>query len=1350
MDEQSIFLQALEKDTPQERAKWLDGICGRATPLRQRIDALLERHFQASCFLEKPLVEVEGTLDLSDLHHPDANHSVLKALQQVTGELSQVALREPLAIGIDPIVKPASAEVPDRKNDSRYQLQGEIAQGGMGAIIRARDTDLGRDLAIKVLLERHKDKPEVIQRFVEEAQIGGQLQHPGIAPLYELGQFSDGRPFFSMKLVKGQTLSALLAERNDPLQDRGKFLGIFEQICQTMAYAHSRGVIHRDLKPANIMVGAFGEVQVMDWGLAKVLSTGGVADERKERTNQQDSIIETLRSVGSDTPEGSGSQTRVGSVMGTPAYMSPEQALGETDRLDERSDVFALGAILCVMLTGDPPYVGDDTTQVFRQATRGKLDDCFARLDSCGADSALIDLAKHCLEVESNDRPRDADTLAEQVSSYLGSVETRLRETELERATQAARAEEERKRRRVSMALAVSVLLSFGVAGGGWMYLDKQNSLQEQRRVERKDAAVLAVNDSLREAEYHARLADAEDVGSEDAKVEIDKAVVLAGQAVKSAMQEDVDELLRSRAEHTLNKLTNIRDNTHEELEKANTKRTFLTKLESIRLSQAQQGKRVGSDSGDFDSDSVDQDYEKAFRAAGFDLLNLEIPDAVALIQDSSMREEIISSLDHWVRWIPITESEDQFVKHVKARDFAAASQSAWRLVRQAPKNSQSWLRLAPILILRKDTDEYGKLCKRMVQTFAAAEDVQTAERTCKACLLLPDAIDLMELPKSKLTVPLDEGTAPKWLQPWGWFARALLAYRSGETELAMQFVKKSQEHNPNEFAAALNLALSALVQHELGHAENSLSDFNEASLAVNRLLEKGYNPGNYHDLMISHILLLEASALLDRETPLESERYFADRSSATPIPLTRRDVLLNVANEADTNEWRKSVRDVLGNNYDIAELRQMLADDAEKLIASASLIAWLGAALRDEGELDTSIMVLRASQRHHPQDFWLNYELAASLRQNGDHAEAVEFARAALAVRPKNLEATVALAGALRNAGRNNDLHYMIQKLPRIPLVNDFQAPEMHIDALRSFCERFPADPRGHLKLSMALDGNADLDEKIRALKKAAQLNVEQLNPKDAKDIAWYPMQLGHNLKARGRVDDAAEAFRIAIQFNPPAVDWVNLRIYRLYARAERWADAATVHHQLFDPDKVLEWLVQATLLALSGDEASYREHCRRMVERFPAARGAGNAVVTCKACCLLPPDTIDLERLPLEPVARSLDQESFEAWLRPWGWQARALVAYRKGDAKRALKYIQQSENSDPSAPAHAFNLVVRAMTQWKLANVDEARFDVERASKAIDFLPVADSGPINHYDALMAQILLREVEAKLEGVE
>src|SRR5262245_59826301 len=285
-----------------------------------------------------------------------------------------------------PLVQPASPEMPRSASD-RYQLLGEIARGGMGVILKGRDPRLGRDMAFKVLKTEHIGKPAAEQRFVEEAQVGGQLQHPGILPVYDLGRFDDGRPFFAMKFVKGDTLADQLAERASPSADRGNFLQIFLKVCETVAYAHSRGVIHRDIKPSNIMVANYGEVLVMDWGLAKVLPRGGVADEAKakqasrerERPEQSDRDVVHTALVGSI-----GSETLAGSVMGTPAFMPPEQAGGEIDKLDERADVFGLGAVLCVILTGKPPYVAGDAEAVRLLAVRGKLDDAYRRLDASG------------------------------------------------------------------------------------------------------------------------------------------------------------------------------------------------------------------------------------------------------------------------------------------------------------------------------------------------------------------------------------------------------------------------------------------------------------------------------------------------------------------------------------------------------------------------------------------------------------------------------------------------------------------------------------------------------------------------------------------------------------------------------------------------------------------------------------------------------------------------------------------------------------------------------------------------------------------------------------------------------
>ena len=412
-------------------------------------------------------------------------NTVLAEISKGLPEVPHVVLRDDASP--NRIVRPNSPEMP-KGNHGRYHVQGEIARGGMGAILKGRDNDLGRDLAIKVLLANHKEKPEVLNRFVEEAQIGGQLQHPGIVPVYELGQFADQRPFFTMKLVKGQTLTAILADRNDMTTDRPKLLGIFEQVCQTIAYAHSKGVIHRDLKPSNVMVGAFGEVQVMDWGLAKVLAKGGVADELKSKLEQATvhSVIRTLRSEGSDASDGVGSETHYGSVMGTPAYMSPEQALGEVDRLDERADVFALGSMLCEILTGKPAYSADTPKEVYRKAARGNLDDAFRRLSNEVESDEITAICKRCLGIEPKDRPRNAVVIAADVAGYIESVDNRLREAELDRVEAQTKAEEERKRRKVWLALAGTAFVTLLLAGGGWVWLQQKEAALARAESERQ------------------------------------------------------------------------------------------------------------------------------------------------------------------------------------------------------------------------------------------------------------------------------------------------------------------------------------------------------------------------------------------------------------------------------------------------------------------------------------------------------------------------------------------------------------------------------------------------------------------------------------------------------------------------------------------------------------------------------------------------------------------------------------------------------------------------------------------------------------------------------------------------
>src|SRR5579871_4940846 len=156
-----------------------------------------------------------------------------------------------------------------------YELLDEVGHGGMGVVYRARDVALDRDVAVKLLADRYPAGSPAAQRFLSEARITGQLQHPGIPAVHQVGTLADGRPFLAMKLIKGKTLDVLLKDRANPSAERGRLLAVFEAVCQAVGYAHAHRVIHRDLKPANVMVGAFGEVQVMDWGLAKVLGEEG-------------------------------------------------------------------------------------------------------------------------------------------------------------------------------------------------------------------------------------------------------------------------------------------------------------------------------------------------------------------------------------------------------------------------------------------------------------------------------------------------------------------------------------------------------------------------------------------------------------------------------------------------------------------------------------------------------------------------------------------------------------------------------------------------------------------------------------------------------------------------------------------------------------------------------------------------------------------------------------------------------------------------------------------------------------------------------------------------------------------
>jgi hypothetical protein len=405
--------------------------------------------------------------------------SVSDVLSLTTGVRAGVVLRDDLQPGLEPL-KPITDDLPGMP--SRYELAGELARGGIGVVLKGRDVDLGRDVALKILRDEHSSNPALMRRLIDEAQIAGQLQHPGILPVYELGLDAARRPFFAMKLIRGESLAAMLQRRPSPDHEPDTFLGIFEQVCHTIAYAHARGVIHRDLKPSNVMVGAFGEVQVVDWGLAKVLAGGAPPQETADRLSSDPGAE---RAPSAPRP----ALSEAGSVLGTPAYMAPEQALGQIDQIDERSDVFGLGAMLCEILTGHPPYVGT-RLDVIEQARRADVEPLRRRLGSSGAAPALVELAMRCMQPEREDRPRDAGELVRRIQAYRAAIRARARAAELEAAEARAQAASERRSRRLTLAFAAAVLLGGGVLG--WSLVRSEHeALRAERATYRADQAVV-------------------------------------------------------------------------------------------------------------------------------------------------------------------------------------------------------------------------------------------------------------------------------------------------------------------------------------------------------------------------------------------------------------------------------------------------------------------------------------------------------------------------------------------------------------------------------------------------------------------------------------------------------------------------------------------------------------------------------------------------------------------------------------------------------------------------------------------------------------------------------------------
>jgi serine/threonine-protein kinase len=384
----------------------------------------------------------------------------------------------------------------------RYRPIRLHARGGLGEVYVARDEELGREVALKEIQGRYADDPVCRARFVIEAQVTGGLEHPGIVPIYGLGHHVDGRPFYAMRFIRGDSFNEAIERFHqartaglDPSEQALEFrnlLARFVDVCNAIAYAHSRGVVHRDLKPGNVMLGKYGETLVVDWGLAKPMDRPGSSAKAGEEPWP------------SASNEGTPGATRPGSALGTPAYMSPEQARGDLDALSPRSDVYSLGATLYCLLTGKPAFKGDNPGDIIRGVKEGAI--LPPRRLEPALDPALEAICLKAMAMRPKDRYTSCEALVEDVESWLADEPvTAYREPIGRRARRWAR----RNRTVVATAAAALVMAAIGLGAVSAVQTKARNDLatvnsqlirantgldaQRRKAVEREQLAIDAV-----------------------------------------------------------------------------------------------------------------------------------------------------------------------------------------------------------------------------------------------------------------------------------------------------------------------------------------------------------------------------------------------------------------------------------------------------------------------------------------------------------------------------------------------------------------------------------------------------------------------------------------------------------------------------------------------------------------------------------------------------------------------------------------------------------------------------------------------------------------------------------------
>lgn len=953
----------------------------------------------------------------------------------------------------------------------RYAIVREVGRGGMGVVLEADDPDLGRHLAIKVLLEQHQHDAGLVRRFLDEARICGQLQHPGIVPVHEIGWLPDRRPFFTMKLIQGQTLASLLQARTHPADDLPRFLAVFEQVCLTMAYAHAHRIIHRDLKPSNIMVGSFGEVQVMDWGLAKVLNPVGPAFQPDTRIESQ---------AKKPDPHGDAATSLAGTVVGTPGFMAPEQARGDSEAIDARCDVFGLGAILCVILTGKPPYDGATHPQVYRQAVEADLRDAYARLDRCAADAELVQVARRCLAANPSERPSDAGIVALAITEYRASVAERLHEAEMERAAAEAKARGERKARRLTLALATATLALLCLGIGAWFWLDHERRQKQELRVRGiEDHLQLALR--LRDQGKAAPLGE----------LHLWTEALANLQAAKAELQGDSpDVALRQRLDEASAALeTELRD------------RRMLARLETIRLNKSQAKTFAFRESA--------LEYAWAFRDYGIAVERLSKEEAARDIRNRAIAAELAAALDDWAE-----ACADEAVRQRLLETARQADDDPWRqrlrtAILQHDRDTLADAAQAP------EVDHLPPTTLHLLgQALAnAGDNVESIRLLRRAQRLHPDDFWI----NFRLALHLELNKPSQPVEAVRFYTAALaLRKQSAATHLSLGVAlhdSQALDEAIAEYREALRLQNDfPLAHYNLGNALKDKKQYDDALAEYREAIRLKPDYVEAHNNMGSSLADLgrveEACAAFQNAIRIKAHHASAHHNLALALMrLGRIEEALDACRQAVHFEGNAGYYNTLGLIWEkkkqateaVAAYKKAIELDKDFALPHYNLgllYLHLGETKKGEAEIQESL-------RLRPKDAVALYNLGTTLIQQGQSERAVAVLRKAVEINPKYVKAWSNLGTALCDLGQ--------------------------LDAgIAAYREALRVDPKfldAWTSLGATYQQKGDYNSAIDALRQGVAV---------AKDNASAHNNLGRALAQRGRLAEAVSCFREAIRLQP------------------------------------------------------------------------------------------------------------------------------------------------------------------------------------------------------------------------